>query len=372
MLCHGELAMARPASRYLTTFYLIVSAGGVVGGVFVALIAPGLFQQFTEYPLALTATCVLGLIGWFRSGAYAEWTRSNFAVRVPMMALLFGTLGSIALAVVPGIGKQPLARVRNFFGILSVAERNDEAGDYRQLTHGRIKHGSQYLNEPLHSQPTSYFGPRSGVGVVMQAMQKEGGTRNIAIVGLGAGTMAAWGRTGDTIRFYEINPDDERVAREWFSYLKDSKAKVDVALGDARIVLERELAAGQRNDYDMIVVDAFSSDAIPMHLLTAQCADIYRQRLKPGGLLMMHISNRTLNLEPIVRGVAGHLKWTASQFLSKGYAPAGEDGSRWILIAPDGDFVTRSNLQQLVSGWSAAEPLLWTDDFASLWHVLIW
>jgi hypothetical protein len=122
----------------------------------------------------------------------------------------------------------------------------------------------------------------------------------------------------------------------------------------------------------MIVVDAFSSDAIPMHLLTAECADLYRRRLKPGGLLMMHISNRTLNLEPVVRGVAGHLGWPASQFLSNGYLPGGEDGSRWILIAPDADFVKRSNLQALVSGWSDAEPLLWTDDFASLWHVLLW
>ncbi len=372
MLCHGELARSRPAASQLTAFYLTVSAGGVLGGIFVALIAPGLFSQFTEYPLALATGGALGLVGWFRTGAFLEWTRANFSVRVPMMALLFGTLGSLALAVVPGIGRQPLARVRNFFGILAVAERTDSAGEYRQLTHGRIKHGSQYVAEPLHSQPTSYFGPRSGVGVVMGALQKEHESLNVAIIGLGAGTMAAWGRPGDNIRFYEINPDDERIARQWFSYLGSSKAKVDVALGDARIVLERELAEGKRNDYDMIVVDAFSSDAIPMHLLTAQCADIYRKRLKPGGLLMMHISNRTLNLEPVVRGVAGHLNWTASQFLSNGYSPAGEDGSRWILMAQDGDWVTRANLKQLVSGWSDAEPLLWTDDFASLWHVLMW
>jgi spermidine synthase len=205
----------------------------------------------------------------------------------------------------------------------------------------------------------------------MQALQKERAGLNVGIIGLGAGTMAAWGRPGDTTRFYEINPDDERVARQWFSYLGNSKAKVDVALGDARIVMERELAAGSRNDYDLIVVDAFSSDAIPMHLLTAQCADIYRQRLKPGGLLMMHISNRTLNLEPVVRGVANHLKWTASQFLSNGYSPAGEDSSRWILISQDADWTKHANLQQLVSGWSTAPPLLWTDDFASLWHVLM-
>ena len=372
MLCHGELARSRPAAKHLTAFYLIVSLGGVIGGVFVALIAPNLFSRFTEYPLALMATCVLGIIAWIRTGAWAEWTRQNFGVRVPMMALLFGTLGAIALAVLPGVGRQPVANVRNFFGILTVNERDDQAGDYRQLTHGRIKHGSQYVKEPLHSQPTSYFGPRSGVGVTMQALQKEHPSMNVAIVGLGAGTMAAWGRPGDTYRFYEINPDDETVARKWFSYLKDSKAKVDVALGDARIVLERELAEGKRGDYDLIVVDAFSSDAIPMHLLTAECADIYEQRLKPGGMLMMHISNRTLNLEPVVRGVAGHLKWNASQFLSNGLPQAGEDGSRWIAMTADGDFMRRTALQRLVSGWSKDAPLLWTDDFASLWHVLMW
>ncbi len=372
MLCHGELARSRPSAKHLTAFYLIVSAGGVLGGVFVALIAPNLFSRFTEYPLALMATCIFGMIGWIRTGAWAEWTRQNFGVRVPMMALLFGTLGGLALAVLPGLGRQPVAMVRNFFGILTVNDRDDQAGEYRQLTHGRIKHGSQYLKEPLHSQPTSYFGPRGGAGVVMQGLQKEHPAMSVAIVGLGAGTMAAWGRPGDTYRFYEINPDDEAVARKWFSYLKDSKAKVDVALGDARIVLERELREGAKNDYDLIVVDAFSSDAIPMHLLTAECADIYKQRLKPGGMLMMHISNRTLNLEPVVRGVAGHLGWDASQFLSNGFPQAGEDGSRWIAMTADADFMKRTDLQRLISGWSKDEPLLWTDDFASLWHVLMW
>ncbi len=371
MLCHGELALARPSAKYLTSFYLIVSAGGVLGGVFVALIAPNIFEQFTEYPLALLAACVLGMIGWLRTGAWGAWVKENFAVRIPMMALLFGSLGAAALAALPTVGKTADAIVRNFFGILWVVERTDQAGDYRQLTHGRIKHGSQYAKEPLKSQPTSYFGPHGGVGVVMNALQKEKPAIDIGIVGLGAGTMAAWGRPGDTIHFYEINPDDEGVARKWFSYLSDSKAKVDVALGDARIVLEREIAAGRKNDFDILVVDAFSSDAIPVHLLTEQCADLYKQRLKPGGVLMMHISNRSLNLEPVVRGMAGHLGWKPYNFLSSGNLPTGEDGSKWILITGDDDFTKRTDLQRLVSGWTKEQPLLWTDDFSSLWHVLM-
>jgi hypothetical protein len=372
MVCHGEVARSRPSGRYLTMFYLVVSAGGAIGGVFVALIAPNIFRQFTEYPLALTLVCVLGLIGWFREGAWELWTKENFYVRVPLMALLFGALGAASLAILPGIGKTAQDIVRNFFGILWVRDRKDSAGEYRQLTHGRIKHGSQYLNEPLHSQPTSYFGPHGGLGVVMQELQKEKPQLDIAVVGLGAGTIAAWGRAGDTIRFYEINPADEGVARKWFTYLGDSKARVDVALGDARIVLDRELKQVHRNDYDIIIVDAFSSDAIPMHLLTSECADIYKQRLKPNGLLMMHISNRTLNLEPVVRGVADHLGWTASNFVSSGYIPTGEDGSKWILVTADRDFTKQASINHLISGWTKAQPLLWTDDFASLWHVLNW
>lgn len=372
MLCHGELAFSRPSAKYLTAFYLIVSAGGVLGGVLVALIAPNLFKQFTEYPLGLAATCVLGMIGWFRSGAMGAWVKENFAVRIPMMAMLFGTLGAVALAVLPNVGKTASDIVRNFFGILWVVERTDQAGDYRQLTHGRIKHGAQYAKEPLRSQPTTYFGPHGGVGVVMTALQQEKPAIDIGVIGLGAGTMAAWGRPGDTMHFYEINPDDEAVARKWFTYLSGSRAKVDVALGDARIVLEREIAAGRKNDFDILVVDAFSSDAIPVHLITEQCADLYKQRLKPGGLLMVHISNRSLNLEPIVRGVAEHLGWNAYNLISRGYAPTGEDGSKWILVTGDEDFTQRTNLQRLVSGWTPEKPLLWTDDFSSLWHVMMW
>lgn len=372
MVCHGELAKSRPAAEHLTAFYLTVSAGGVLGGVFVALIAPSVFREFTEYPLALTAACVFGMVGWLRTGAWAEWRKENFGVRIPMMALLFGGLGALSLALVAGTGHKPLDVVRNFFGILWVREDTGPVGTYRQLTHGRIKHGSQFLFEPLKSQPTSYFGPHGGLGVVMKAMQSERPQMKVGIVGLGAGTIAAWGREGDSYRFYEINPDDERVARQWFTYLKDSKANPDVAVGDARIVLERELSDGSRGDYDMIVVDAFSSDAIPMHLLTRESAEIYRDRLKPGGVLMMHISNRTLNLEAVVRGLAGHLGWTASNFVSSGFEPAGEDGSHWILMTADGEFTERTNLKRLVSGWTKDSPLLWTDDFASLWHVVQW
>ena len=194
--------------------------------------------------------------------------------------------------------------------------------------------------------------------------------RRIGVVGLGAGTLAAWGRPGDTFRFYEINPDVEQIARTWFSFLADSKAQTEVVLGDARVQLERELALGRSRDFDLIAVDAFSSDSIPMHLLTAECADIYRQRLAPGGVLALHISNRALNLDPVARGMARYLGWTAVQIISADDTATGESTSRWVLLTSNQDFLERAGLARHLSGWSNRAPIVWTDDFASLWHVL--
>ena len=166
------------------------------------------------------------------------------------------------------------------------------------------------------------------------------------MVGLGVGTMAALGRPGDTFRFYEINPEVETIARTWFTYLKDSKARTEVVLGDARVQLERELAQGQSQDFDAIAVDAFSSDAIPIHLLTAECADMYRRRLAPGGLLLLHISNRRLNLEPVTRGLAQHLGWGAVQYISPADERTGERRAQWVLTPANREFLQRPDVSE--------------------------
>ena len=251
-----------------------------------------------------------------RSGALAQWTGRNFAVRVPLMALMFGGIISAYATV---INKQPgIEARRNFYGVLRVVERSDKNGLLRELSHGRVQHGFQYLDADKRSWPTSYYGPHSGVALGIDALPHP---RRVAVVGLGAGTLAAWGRDGDTYRFYEINPNVEPIARKWFTFLGDSKAQTDVVLGDARVQLERELAAGRSHDFDLIAVDAFSGDAIPMHLLTAECAEIYRQRLAPGGIIALHISNRALNLEPVTRGMARYLGWQARMVVvAQGFA----------------------------------------------------
>ena len=367
MLCHGELAVSKPSPRYLTTFYVAIAAGGALGGIFVALIAPDVFTEFLEYPIGLAAACLLGFVGWLRSGAMAQWKRGQFSVRVPLMALLLGGFTAI-MASITSANQPSIASARNFYGILRVIERSDTNGPFRELRHGRTRHGFQYLEGAKRQWPTTYYGPHSGVAIALNAL--EGSNRRIAVIGLGAGTLAAWGRPGDTFRFYEINPDVDVFAHRWFSFLKDSKARVETVLGDARVQMERELAAGRPGQYDLIAVDAFTSDAIPFHLLTSECADIYRRSLAPGGLLLLHISNRVLNLEPVARGMAQHLGWTPVLFVSGDDSETGESSSKWVLIAGNRELLARSGLEARGAPWTLRAPILWTDDFVSLWHVL--
>jgi hypothetical protein len=365
MLCNGELVRARPSASHLTAFYLTIAAGGALGGVFVALIAPRVFTEFDEYPIGFGAACALGLICWLASDGFKAW--KGFDARIPLSALLLGAFTAFAYILVTG-GQGSLLSVRNFYGILRVSEETDRVGVKRELTHGRIDHGFQYQEAAHRDWPTSYYGPHSGVALALDALALNAlrVPRRIAVVGLGAGTIAAWGKPGDEIRFYEINPDVIRIANTWFSFLKDSQAHTNTVLGDARIQLTAESARGTAHDFDAIAVDAFSSDSIPMHLLTAECADVYRQRLKPGGILLLHITNKTLDLEPVARGIADHLGWQAAQIVSQRDPDTGESASQWVIIGADISGFTHA------SGWTALTqpPLIWTDDFASLWHVL--
>jgi hypothetical protein len=360
MLSNGELVRSRPEPRYLTTFYLCVAAGGALGGVFVALIAPRVFTEFSEFPIGYGAACALGLICWVGREGFGVW--KGFDVRVPLSSLLLGVFTAVAFLWIAG-GEKSLVSVRNFYGILRVTESTDQIGLKRTLTHGRIDHGFEYVAPDKRDWPTSYYGPHSGVAL---ALGEIASPRRIGVVGLGAGTIAAWGRGGDAIRFYEINPAVIRIANTWFWFLKDSKAHVETVLGDARVQLTAEATRGARHDFDAIAVDAFSSDSIPMHLLTTECADVYRSRLKPGGVLLLHITNKTLDLAPVARGLAIHLGWQAEQITTQRDEDTGESASQWVAIASDVSRFTQN------SGWTAlAEPpLTWTDNFSSLWRVL--
>jgi hypothetical protein len=355
MICNGELARARPPTQHLTAYYLAIAAGGALGGAFVALVAPRIFMEFTEYPIGLALACALALVG--------------AGIRKPQKALIIAGITAVVAGVMIS-DQQSIASKRNFYGILRVTERRDDIGMRRQLRHGRILHGFQYLDPDKRKWPTTYYGPHSGVAHALKALDRPG--RRIGLVGLGVGTLAAWGKPGDSFRFYEINPDVESMARRWFTFLQDSAARTEVVLGDARVQLEQELASEQSADFDALVVDAFSSDAIPVHLLTAECAEIYRRRLVPGGVLLLHITNRVLNLDPVVRGMAADLGWHAGVLQSQTDDATGETASRWVILTSDGDFIRRAGFNMSDDAWTppGAKPIRWTDDYSSLWHVV--
>ncbi len=369
MVCHGELALARPSPRHLTAFYLAVGAGGALGGVFVALVAPRVFTEFSEYSIGLAAACLLGLCGWLRTGAWSGWKSGELRMRFPLMALLLGGMTAV-LATGANSNHAALASWRDFYGILRVREASDANGPLRELVHGRIRHGSQYLGSAQRGWPTAYYGPHSGAGIALEAL--AGQRRRVAVIGLGTGTLAAWGRPGDTFRFYEIDPKVQVAANTWFSFLKDSRARTETVLGDARVQLERELAAGRAGDFAAVAVDAFSGDAIPIHLLTAECGEVYRRRLAPGGLLLLHISNRALDLQPVARGLARSLGWKAALFVSGAHEETGEMSSTWVLLTADAGFLEQPAIADQVTPWpeGGRAPIVWTDDFASLWHVI--
>ncbi|MCX7426029.1 MAG: fused MFS/spermidine synthase [Planctomycetia bacterium] len=380
MVCHGEMVRLKPHPRYLTKFYLMIAAGGALGGVLATLVAPAVFTSFWEYHLSLVACCGLLLVTIFRDrtwGLYAGrplWAWFGLAY---VFAMLTGALAYQAIVD----SRQALVKTRSFYGMLQIDEYSGgDNGPYYSLRHGRIMHGVQYLDEEKRRWPTSYYGPETGVGLAVRwhprrwIDEPDEGALRIGVIGLGTGTMAAHGKPGDVIRFYEINPDVIRLSSEYFTYRRDSAARVDVVLGDARISLERSLREQGSEQFDVLVVDAFSSDAIPMHLLTRECFEVYWKHLKPDGILAVHISNRNLDLGPVARGLAAEFGHEAALFDTSDDDARGVDAADWVLVTANREFLDRAEIRDARSPWpdDARPPLVWTDDFSNLFAVLRW
>jgi SAM-dependent methyltransferase len=270
---------------------------------------------------------------------------------------------------------------RNFYGVLRVNHSDnfgDENGEKYELINGRIQHGFQYLGKEASRMPTTYYGPTSGVGMAIEHHPRRGAasagdsTLRVGVVGLGCGTIAAYGKAGDYVRYYEINPQVIRIAGEYFSYCKDSRAEVDIVLGDARIKMEQELAAGQPQRFDVLAIDAFSSDSIPMHLLTEECVQLYRRHLKPDGLLCLHLSNRFLDLEGVARGVAQVLDCQCVRIESDSDASLGLDSATWVIVTRNQAFLDTPAVRDAILPWTEEDPppLVWTDDYGSLWQTI--
>jgi len=361
VVCHGELARSRPAPERLTSFYLAIAAGGALGGTLVAIVAPMALDDYLEYPMALGVTCVLLVVGLLRQPSNRTW------VAAPALAAL-GAFTSLDA----GRPANTIPRFRNFYGVLSVAENRDAAGARRVLTHGRVMHGLQFLDDAGRKRPTAYFGPDSGIGLAMRYYTDRLAPLRIAVIGLGVGTIASYGRTGDVIRFYELNALVQQVAGRYFTFRRDSEATVQDALGDARLRLEEEWAHGADGQFDILVVDAFNSDAIPTHLLTAQSADLYVRRLKPGGLLLLHITNQYVELAPVARGLARHLGWDTIRVNSKPDAERGISESKWVILTANRGFLQNPAIRNAAIPWTSADPapIVWSDDYIGILRVL--
>jgi len=365
---HAEIARRRPAPARLTGFYLSITAGGAAGGLSASLLSPLLFPNTWEYPLAL----VLGAAAPFAGAASASRSVPRAALRGALAAV-----AGLALAVTWLEHRRPLHASRNFYGAVRVMEDAPDTPEWRRdLWHGGIGHGSQRLAPERRREPMLYYYEGTGVKTALDRHPKRraGQPLSVGVLGLGAGSLAARSRSGDRFRFYELDPQVERVARRYFTYLDDAAGEVEVVLGDGRLSLEREERAGEP-PWDVLVLDAFTGDAVPVHLLTAEAFDLYRRRLAPGGVIAAHISNRHVDLAPVVRAQALALGAISLLVESEPDPEAYRYETTWALITWSSDFVTDPSVLSRARPFSgeAAEPgeaYRWTDDYSNLFRVL--
>lgn len=360
MVCHGELSRLKPHPRYLTSFYLVVSLGGALGGLFAGLIAPNLFRAYYEFPIGLAVTAALAW--WALTRGSGRRLKLELA---PVLCAYVVCIGVIMRDYVAGY------RVveRNFYSTLRVRDDGDPATDddaARKLIHGTINHGQQMLREEYRRTPVAYFCPQTGIGRAMKVL--EGRPRRIGILGLGCGTLAVYGRAGDTLRIYEINPLVVTIAASQFTYLKDTPAKVEVAVGDGRLLLEAE----PDQQFDILVMDAFSGDSVPVHLITREGFATYFRHLKPDGILVVNITNTYLDLEPVMERAANAFGKTA---LAYHFTPADDDdlcyGCSWTLMMDPAMLAAHPDLRDDAKVLRLGRPFrIWTDDFSNMLSVL--
>ncbi len=368
MNCHGELYRLRPQVGALTWFYLMIAAGGALGGFFVASVAPSIFDYYYELPLTLLMAAILMAVV-LRTG---EAALPGPTARTVQYSLLGATAAGLVFLIaydIPAWSMQYMVLARNFYGVLRVedlAETETTAG-MRELHNGAINHGSEFTAKNRHLEPTTYYGPQSGVGIALGGARLRIGPRHVGVIGLGAGTLAAYGRPNDTFRFYDINPLVIDIAKQHFFYLSDCPAEKTIVLGDARLSLERE----PPQNFDVLAVDAFSGDSIPVHLLTIEAFRLYLTHLRSDGVLAIHISNRYLDLRKVVSRAANVLDLTSILIVGEANADKDIDLTDWVILAPDRQrldspewkFASRVALK-----YSTIRP--WTDDYSSILSVL--
>jgi spermidine synthase len=359
MFCHGELAAARPAPRYLTRFYLMISVGGALGGLFVGVVAPRIFSGYWETPATLVLVSILMILVILKS--IPHWRGLTL-----VLTLLAGGISSYyGLKYVELMRDDALLMQRNFYGTIRVKEQGTDTGNpVRHLMHGVILHGEQYQTPALRLLATTYYGPESGAGLALSLTQGPG--QRIGVVGLGVGTLASYAAADSKLFLYEINPQVVEAARQFFSYLSDTPAQSETILGDARLSLEREAS----RQFDVLVIDAFSSDAIPVHLLTREALDIYLRHMKPNGVMAFHVTNRYLNLAPVVKQLADQAG-LHSVLVSDEPEEYWLSRTDYVLVARDPKLLQQPKIAARAREITPIPGLkLWTDSYNNLFKVL--
>lgn len=356
LYCHGELAQRKPSAEYLTSFYLVIALGGAVGAMCVGLLAPHVLRGVFELPIVLIVAAALAAVLHWQGhrGGRLFW------------CYMTGVMIAVLIYHVRATGENVVLRSRDFYAALRVQEFKEGLKmPYRLLLNGTIEHGGQFLSWPENRNPTTYYGRKSGVGLALRFCCD--GPRRVGVIGLGTGTIAAYGKPGDYFRFYEIDPQVVNIANNWFTFLKQSPAKIEITLGDARLSLESE----EPQQFDVLAVDAFSGDAIPVHLLTREAFALYFRHLKPDGILAMHVSNTYLDLTPVVKLLAEDADYNYRSVLSSEDDPAMISAADWVLVTRNQEFL---NIPDTFVGSRnievPAKLRVWTDDDNNLFQVL--
>ena len=391
MLCHGELYLLRPAADHLTTFYLMVSIGGAFGGVFVSLIAPVIFNGYWEFfvGLAMTISILLTVLRAERRVVMADpktkraikqtlTTSDDLTARARFVFTTFA-LVTLMLAALSVFTSEISFSKRNFYGVIRVRTATPEGSNIQAtvMSHGITVHGLQFLTGFKSSHiPTTYYVKDAGAGLAILNHPKYGHDQHmhVGLLGLGVGTLLAYSQPGDLYRLYEINPvviDLAAGVGDYFSFLSDSQAEITVVPGDARISLERELADGHPQNFDVLVLDTFSSDSIPVHLVTKEAIALYLEHLAPDGIIAAHITNLHLDLQPVFWQLAKHNGLSMVRVDYPGDSNGGY-ASHWILLSRDAALLNISAIQTRavdLDGYST-NVRLWTDDYSNLFQIL--
>jgi hypothetical protein len=350
IFCHGELARLRPDPSELTGYFLTIAAGGALGGIFVGLIAPRIFTEYLELPIGLLGSMMLGL-----------WLLYRFPTKRVLRVGAATTAAVVVAIALPDASSRHRVKVRNFYGTLQVSELGAADAAYRSLFNGTIKHGVQFISPERSRWPTTYYGPASGAAIAINKLRR--GMMRVGVIGLGTGTLAAYAQPGDSYQFYEINPAVIDFAQVEFRYLRESPGEMKIVPGDARLSLERE----SPQLFDVLVVDAFSGDSIPVHLLTVEAMRLYFHHLAPTGAIAIHVTNKYLDLAPVVERVAKEVSAAALLIHNSSESLKKIESSSWVIVTKNSKLA--SELGFLASPIRGAK-LLWTDDYSNLFRIL--